>query len=696
MAITRAQQYRQMLKEGSKKPVKQAGVTNYLGKQEMVTAPKFWLSEPGHVKAKLSYITDEEAKILIDKNLYGSLKGKPNIGPAGLPSLQGGDAGGIGSGFGGGDKGGSGKGRDRDFQQRGMTATDYASGKGAGKGGERDQNFSGRKNAFEKAFDVYKQYSPLGIVTRGLKNVFGKLGPKSFSDKYGYATDYQGTKGPSSVDDDDDNRGGGDGIPTWMQLGYPSQQAYMAAMQRATQAPAGLPAAVQPMQTMDLNRIAYRLMADGGFLGEEDEPRQAYGLGSFVKKVVKKATTLPRKLVKTVKKVAKSPLGKLALAVAAPYALGPAMANAKFLSALSAAQKAALVSGATTGITQLASGEDLNLKDIALSAAIGGGTAKMFPGNIPGKPMPQGVSGSNKALFTSDAAMRGTGGATQVSSIIPKAKPIVDAGTKSTGILQTLSDKITGNKLGNLLLGSKDGGISPMKSILLASGLSGLAAKKDYEEDEFSEMDRGEGIDIAAIRRRPFDYMAPRFAGSEFDFYAADGGRIGYQEAGAVLSEKEMKKLAKSALFKGFKKMYSVDPQMAKDNPAYEGKFEMFKKIYDQKFQKGGKAEPVAKKVMPLLDMGGQEMDLRAEGGFVPIGRMEKADDVPARLSKNEFVFTAEAVRNAGEGDVDKGAEVMYNMMKNLEAGGEVSEESQGSDGARKMFQTSQRLEEVL
>ena len=110
----------------------------------------------------------------------------------------------------------------------------------------------------------------------------------------------------------------------------------------------------------------------------------------------------------------------------------------------------------------------------------------------------------------------------------------------------------------------------------------------------------------------------------------------------------------------------------------------------------GSMKEPVAKKTMPLLDMGGKEMDLRAEGGFVPIGRMEKADDVPARLSKNEFVFTADAVRNAGDGDVDKGAEVMYNMMKNLEAGGDVSKESQGLEGARKMFQTSQRLEEVL
>ena len=112
-------------------------------------------------------------------------------------------------------------------------------------------------------------------------------------------------------------------------------------------------------------------------------------------------------------------------------------------------------------------------------------------------------------------------------------------------------------------------------------------------------------------------------------------------------------------------------------------------------YQEGSK-EPVAKKTMPLLDMDGKEMDLREEGGFVPIGRMEKADDVPARLSKNEFVFTADAVRNAGDGDVDKGAEVMYNMMKNLESGGDVSEESQGLEGARKMFQTSQRLEEVL
>jgi hypothetical protein len=69
------------------------------------------------------------------------------------------------------------------------------------------------------------------------------------------------------------------------------------------------------------------------------------------------------------------------------------------------------------------------------------------------------------------------------------------------------------------------------------------------------------------------------------------------------------------------------------------------------------------------LRVGGMpaEMDLR-KGGFVPLGKKERADDVPARLSKNEFVFTAKAVKNAGGGDVRKGAKRMYKIMNQLEA----------------------------
>ena len=67
------------------------------------------------------------------------------------------------------------------------------------------------------------------------------------------------------------------------------------------------------------------------------------------------------------------------------------------------------------------------------------------------------------------------------------------------------------------------------------------------------------------------------------------------------------------------------------------------------------------------------ELDLREEAGFIPpVGIKEKEDDIPAMLSNNEFVFTADAVRGMGDGDVDLGAQRMYDMMKQLEAGGRV------------------------
>jgi len=66
---------------------------------------------------------------------------------------------------------------------------------------------------------------------------------------------------------------------------------------------------------------------------------------------------------------------------------------------------------------------------------------------------------------------------------------------------------------------------------------------------------------------------------------------------------------------------------------------------------------------------GVKELDLRETGGFIPpVGVKEKADDIPAMLSNNEFVFTADAVRAAGGGSVDKGAQIMYDTMKKLES----------------------------
>jgi hypothetical protein len=71
--------------------------------------------------------------------------------------------------------------------------------------------------------------------------------------------------------------------------------------------------------------------------------------------------------------------------------------------------------------------------------------------------------------------------------------------------------------------------------------------------------------------------------------------------------------------------------------------------------------------IMRTNKAGVMERDYRDKGGFVPVGIKEKADDVPAMLSKNEFVFTADAVRGAGNGSIEKGAQRMYDTMKNLE-----------------------------
>jgi hypothetical protein len=159
---------------------------------------------------------------------------------------------------------------------------------------------------------------------------------------------------------------------------------------------------------------------------------------------------------------------------------------------------------------------------------------------------------------------------------------------------------------------------------------------------------------------------------------AANGGRIGYNEGNAVVDETTTQMIL-DMNNRGMD-VDTISTMTQQDAATVNA-------IISSQNQKaeGG-----------IMDLGGMEKDYRAEGGFVPIGKEEKADDVPARLSVNEFVFTADAVRNAGGGDIDEGAKVMENMMKHLEAGGQVSEESQGMAGARDMFATSERLSEVI
>jgi hypothetical protein len=153
----------------------------------------------------------------------------------------------------------------------------------------------------------------------------------------------------------------------------------------------------------------------------------------------------------------------------------------------------------------------------------------------------------------------------------------------------------------------------------------------------------------------------------------AYGGRIGYQNAGIT-------KLASHEGNDAFLEQryeYYLEQGFSPRKAAEQAQKDLTEGNY-QDLAQGGRIGAQKGGIMPLLNLGGMEKDYRQDGGFVPIGRKEKADDVPARLSKNEFVFTADAVRAAGGGDIDQGAQRMYNVMKNLEAGGEISPQSQG------------------
>ena len=154
----------------------------------------------------------------------------------------------------------------------------------------------------------------------------------------------------------------------------------------------------------------------------------------------------------------------------------------------------------------------------------------------------------------------------------------------------------------------------------------------------------------------------------------AQGGRIGYALGQGVESiptdqmqgNSNMQMATMDEISLEFQQEYGYDLMLAEP----ELREWYIKKWMDKNFFDKSQA-PGRDRVMAqeggLMSLGGMEMDLRG-GGFVPIGKVEKADDVPARLSKNEFVFTADAVRAAGGGDVDAGADKMYRTMKQLES----------------------------
>ena len=200
---------------------------------------------------------------------------------------------------------------------------------------------------------------------------------------------------------------------------------------------------------------------------------------------------------------------------------------------------------------------------------------------------------------------------------------------------------------------------NPGKAALFGLGAAGVAAPfffgKDEEEEIVEDPFSVTPSSIADIRQmaRNRDQSLAFLPQAQFvqpGFYAAEGGRA--QLAGGGGRIQQLITLMRDAMDKG--DMDTADTIRA----------DIFKE-FGLRMNKGGIAS--LPKVR-MLEGGMPEIDYRESGGFVPVGKKEKADDVPAMLSKNEFVMTADAVRGMGDGSVEKGAQRMYDQMKQLES----------------------------
>ena len=198
-----------------------------------------------------------------------------------------------------------------------------------------------------------------------------------------------------------------------------------------------------------------------------------------------------------------------------------------------------------------------------------------------------------------------------------------DVGTNITEQMSEVSiptDKSLLSKAGDVLTKGIKALPKGVAAQLVAGGLTaGASLLASYFQGEFEEPQPGESMEEYLARRR-------EYVGTQMRVYMDN--------------------------------YFANDPEYMKLDDAGRDAF-----VARYNLNKGG----MPTGVMRTNKAGVMERDYRDKGGFVPVGIKEKADDVPAMLSKNEFVFTADAVRGAGNGSIEKGAQKMYDTMKKLE-----------------------------
>ena len=398
------------------------------------------------------------------------------------------------------------------------------------------------------------------------------------------------------------------------------------------------------------------------------EPRQLYGLGSLVKKITR-----------PIKKIVKSPIGKIGLAALGAYGLGGGFGAGGFKFGNILGKAGMMRPGQGFG-----GGKGLlGLFSKAKNALSG---SKLFSGLTSGKGL-LGI-GAGAGLLGGLLAKGADETEEEYQDRIMRLQPYLRQYYGNVG--DTFGDQKLGpNELEDFVTsqsieyqGAKDGGIigaggvtpEEMKKIKKSAEYKGWkrmyemnpdAASGHEKHSEFlnvyKRVKKAEGGEVESPA--PMDFDMEEEVVEQDDMSEP---MTGIEKVADTLRDIAMVlyKVNPTIMpYKMAKAMYDRLPDISQQHVDDTGR-RMTEPEEDEVSETMIMVE--GKKDGGIMNLGGKEMDLRG-GGFVPIGKKERADDVPARLSKNEFVFTADAVRAAGGGSVQKGAQKMYDTMKMLE-----------------------------
>ena len=347
-------------------------------------------------------------------------------------------------------------------------------------------------------------------------------------------------------------------------------------------------------------------------------PRQMYGLGSLVKSIGK-----------TVKKIVKSPVAKVAMLGFGANALMPGGLSSLFSGG-----------GGLTGI--LGKGKSIldgltGAQKITGALALGGAFAGMEDQQV-------------EELRQNPEALRG---------YLAQYYRNLNQGASDEEVNRFVEANMTEYKADGGRMGYQDG------------------TDPTYTGNNMEDLPRGLQIDTTTSNPMPKEKSLKE----NLDFVKETKGGVSPSttmymfkmyldealEKGQITKEKYNKMLM--PLFGKTSEGVTKDFERYEQKMAYGGRI---KRAYgsDDLVEQASGIEGLDININPK---GVKELDLRETGGFIPpVGVKEKADDIPAMLSNNEFVFTADAVRAAGGGSVNKGAQIMYDTMKKLENGGTV------------------------